>query len=202
MKARKILFIFLAILWSGYMVGFVCIQSAKSTQKDSGKIAMIIAKNNFRNDEFSVPKAIFENAGYKVVTFSSSPGKALGMLGTVVKVDETIDELNPGEYEAVVFVGGSGASEYWRSSRAHKIAKDTLANQKILGAICIAPVILANAGVLKDRKATVWPSEKGKLQKEGAIYTGANVEVSGDIVTADGPRSTEKFAETILDLLK
>lgn len=196
MDTKKVVFLFLTILWLGGGNGFVY------SQEIPGQIAMIVAKGNFRDEELLVPKDIFEEAGYKVIIFSSSPGKVKGILGAVVNVDKTIDEFNSAEYDTVIFVGGPGASEYWDNPRAHRIVRDTLANNKVLGAICIAPVTLAKAGVLRDKKATVWQSEKGKLQQEGAIYTGADVEVSGKIVTASGPRSAERFAETILSLLK
>lgn len=196
MKLGKIFFLSLTILWLGSMGVFTY------SQRKSGEIAIIVAGKNFRDEELTVPRLIFESAGYKVVILSSSLDKAKGMLGTVVEVDKSIDEFDPDEYDAVIFVGGSGASLYWNDSRAHQIAKDTLANQKVLGAICIAPVTLANAGVLNGRKATVWSSEKLKLQKKGAVYTGETVEIDGNIVTADGPQSAEKFAEAILGLLK
>lgn len=196
MNLKRIVVIFLTILWLGY------INSSIFAQATSGKIAMIVAKNNFRDEELLVPRDIFEKAGYKVVIFSSSLGKAKGVIGAVVKIDKSIDSLNPQEYDAVIFIGGPGASEYWDSESAYKIARDTLANNKVLGAICIAPVTIARAGLLKDKKATVWPSEKGKLEQEGAVYTGASVEVSDNIVTADGPRSAEEFAEKILHQLK
>lgn len=193
---RSIFLLLLIIACSGSVCGLI---HAKERNK---MIAMIIARNNFRDEELMIPKKVFENAGYKVVIFSSSLGIAKGMLGATQKIENVINRLNPGEYDAVIFVGGTGAEEYWEDTTAHKIAKDTLANDKVLGAICIAPVTLANAGVLKDKKAAVWPSEKENLKKHGAIYTKEPVVKSGKVVTADGPQSADKFADAILDLLK
>lgn len=185
--------IILVFLW-------VCI--GVFAQDDPARIAMIIAKKGFRDEELLVPKDIFEKAGFKVTVFSDSPGKAIGMLGASVDIDERLEKLNPEDYTAVIFVGGVGASTYWNNKIAHIVAKDTLANNKVLGAICIAPVTLANAGVLKNRRATVWASERIKLETCGAIYTGRDVEVDGYIVTANGPQSAEKFARTILELIQ
>lgn len=206
MNMKKVFFLFLTILWLGYVNGFAYAQELTGKpspfMKELGKIAAIIAKNKFHDEELLVPKSIFEEAGYEVTIFSSSLGKAKGMLGAVVSVDNVITELNPKEYDAVIFVGGVGSSEYWDNERAHQVARDTLANHRVLAAICIAPVTLAKAGVLNGKQATVWSSEKAKLKREGAIYTGAGVEVSGNIVTANGPRSAREFAEAILGLLK
>lgn len=173
-----------------------------SLSEEQNKIAMIVAKQDFRDEELLVPKQMFENAGSKVVVFSDSLGKARGMLGAEVSVDNTINKLNTADYKAIIFVGGVGASRYWNNKTAHNIARDALANNKVLGAICIAPVILANAGVLEGKRATVWPLEKSKVTDCGAKYTGASVEVSGNIITADGPNAAEEFAKEILKLIQ
>jgi protease I len=86
---------------------------------------------------------------------------------------------------------------YFDDPVAQNIAKEAVRENKILAAICIAPVILANAGVLRNKKATVFPSEKETLINAGAQYTGKDVEVDGNIITASGPQAAEKFAATI-----
>lgn len=184
------------------IISFLWIYTGVFVQAETPQVAMIVAKKDFRDEELLVPISIFENAGFNVIVFSDSTGKAQGMLGAVVNVDNTIDKLNPADYKAVIFVGGVGASRYWDNRTAHSIARDTLANNKVLGAICIAPVTLANAGVLEGKRATVWPSERAKLTTCGAKYTGAGVEVDGNIVTGDGPQSAEEFAEAILKLIQ
>lgn len=166
------------------------------------KVAMIIAKNGFRDEEYFQPKEVLTQAGITVDTFSSSTGTAKGMLGATVKVDKTIDELNVDNYDGIIFVGGVGSSEYWDSAKAHKIAQDVVAKNKVLAAICIAPVTLAKAGVLKGKKATVFSSEVSQLKSYGANYTGKDVEVDGKIVTAAGPHAAKQFGEKIRDLLK
>jgi protease I len=120
------------------------------------------------------------------------------MLGAKVTPDILLKDVNTDDYNAIVFVGGSGASEYWDDMVAHKIAKDTIKKQKTLAAICIAPVTLANAGVLSGKRATVWPSEADMLVKKGASYTGSAVEVDGKLITANGPAAAKEFAEAIL----
>ena len=165
-------------------------------------ILMIIARQNFRDEELAEPRAVFQEAGAKVTIASSVMQECVGMLKKVrVKPDTTIDKVDPKVYDAVVFVGGSGATEYWNNKTAHKIASDALAAGKVVAAICIAPVILANAGLLKGKKATVFQTEKDQLIKAGAKYTGAPVEKDGKIITGDGPQSARKFGETIRDAL-
>lgn len=165
------------------------------------KVVMIIAQKNFRDEELLTPKQILESEGAEVTVASSSLGTIVGMLGAKVKADILVSEINVADYDAVIFVGGTGASEYWDNATAHKIAQEAVEQGKVLGAICIAPVTLAKAGVLQGKKATVWQSEKGKLTSAGCNYTGASVEVDGNIITADGPSSAEEFGKAIAKAL-
>jgi len=103
------------------------------------------------------------------------------------------------DYDAVLFIGGPGSFDLYENKTCHKITKDTVAQGKILGAICAAPGILAHAGVLAGKKATMF-SDTGVLSRFGAIYTGNGVEVDGKIITATGPVTAKAWAETILDL--
>jgi protease I len=165
------------------------------------KIVMIIAHNGFRDEEYKEPRAIFDKNGIKVTVASSSLELAKGMLGAKVKPDINYKDIKVDDYDAVVFVGGVGAQEYWNDSKAQQIAKDSVTKNKLLAAICIAPVTLANAGVLEGKKSTVFSSEKGFLKAKGANYTGKNVEVDGKIITADGPTSAKDFGDAIIKAL-
>ncbi|MEW6103021.1 MAG: DJ-1/PfpI family protein [bacterium] len=164
-------------------------------------VCMIVASSDFRDEEFTEPKRIFETSGIKVVVASSKLSPSKGYFGAVAKPEILVENINVDEFDAIVFIGGSGASEYFNNPKALKVAKDSYMKNKVLSAICLAPSILANAGVLKGKKATAFSSEKNNLIKNGAIWTGANVEIDGKIVTADGPNSAHLFGRTILNLL-
>lgn len=168
----------------------------------TNKIAMIIASKNFRDEEYKIPKSIFEENNFIVTTASSHTKPSPGMLGAVIIPDILHAELVPKDYDAVVFIGGGGAREYFNDETAHKIAKDTLSAGKILGAICIAPSILANAGLLHGKKATVFNSEESNLANKGAILKSADVVKDGNIITATGPHSAEEFGEEIIKAIK
>jgi protease I len=165
------------------------------------RVVMIIAKSGFRDEEYKQPRAIFDKNGVKVQVASSSLNTSTGMLGAKVKPDILYKDIKVDEYDAVIFVGGIGAKEYWDDPVAHQIAKEAVSKSKVLCAICIAPVTLARAGVLKGKKATVFSSEKGNIQKSGANYTGKSVEVDGKIITGEGPSAASEFGEAILKAL-
>lgn len=165
-------------------------------------ILMIIASQNFRDEELLKPKQIFEKKGFNVIIASSSLDTSTGMLGAKVKPEIKIDSVNVKNYDAIVFVGGVGAAEYFNNPVALKIAREAVKQDRIIAAICIAPRILAEAGVLKGKKATVWKTEANALKAKGTIYTGDDVTVDGRIVTASGPHAAEAFGNAIVNLLK
>jgi protease I len=164
------------------------------------KILMIVANRDFRDEEYEKPKEAFEKAGLSVVTAAKNPGAATGKLGLHINVDLTMDEINAADYDAILFIGGPGCHDYYNDARAHEIATEAYKSGKILGAICAAPGILTNAGLLQDKKATMF-ADDGTLAKGGATYTGADVEVDGKIVTATGPKTAKQWAETIIEML-
>ena len=200
MNLKKTSLIFALALSLGIIVN--ASQGGENMAKLKGKKAvMIIAEKNFRDEELFEPKKILEAEGVKVIVVSTSFNTARGMLGGKVKPDMLLSEIKVDDYDAIIFVGGSGASQYWNDSLAHNIAKEAVEKNKVLGAICIAPVTLANAGVLRGKKATVWPSERGKIEARGAIYTGESVQIEGKIITAEGPQAARKFGEAIAKAL-
>ena len=184
--------LFLALL-------FLCLWAISGAS--TAKVLMIIAPEGFRDEELKVPKELFESKGLVVEVASSKKEEARGMLGLRVKPDLSLREVDVARYEAVIFVGGIGAQVYFSHPEALRIAKEAYTQGKVVGAICIAPVILAKAGVLEGKRATVWPSEGRTLTALGASYTAKAVEVDGRVVTANGPQAARAFAERILELL-
>ena len=174
----------------------------KMAELKEKKVLMIIAERNFRDEELLKPRKILEDRGVKVIVASTSLHQARGMLGATVKPDILLSSVKVQDYDVITFVGGSGASQYWNDPLAHSIAQEAVQKGKILCAICIAPVTLANAGVLSGKKATVFSSEISKLEAKGAIYTGKPVQVEGKIITGEGPQAAEQFGEAIVKALE
>jgi protease I len=168
------------------------------------KVLMIIAPRNFRDEEFQEPKAVLEKTGVKVVVASTEAGTARGMFGTQVTPNTTVDKVNPDELDAVVVVGGSGSQTYlWNNSQVHKIVQAVNKKGGIVAAICISPAVLAKAGILKGKKATVFPSADAvnELKKAGAIVSDAPVVVDGKIITGKGPEAAKEFGRKIAESL-
>jgi len=166
------------------------------------KVLLVIAQQGFQDHEYSEPKKTLENAGIETKTASKTTSQALGKLGTRVKPDLTLAQAQANDYDAIIFIGGPGAANYFNDEQALKLARESQKNGKITAAICIAPSILANAGLLKGKRATSWPSESENLRAKGAEYTGENVTRDGLVITASGPHAAREFGQTILNTLK
>jgi len=164
------------------------------------RVLEIIAPKGFQELEYSIPKQIFLENGLEVIT-ASTEKIAKSHMGNEQIVDLNISEVKVEDYDVVVFIGGGGALVYQNNEFALNICKEAVKQNKLLCAICIAPIILAQSGVLKGKKATVWngDGEPAKiLEKFGAKFTDEEVTIDGNIITANGPPSAEKFAKTIL----
>ena len=180
------------------------------------KVVFIVAFRDFRDAEYFIPKEILESAGVEIKTASNKKGLpagrqgrqglAIGADGGEIEIDFLVSEINPADFNAVIFIGGPGALKYLDNEDSYKLAKETIAREKILAAICISPVILAKAGVLENKKATVWSSSMDKsaiktLEQYKAIYEDKPVVVDGKIITASGPSVAEEFGKKIKELL-
>jgi len=165
-------------------------------------VLMVIAPKDFRDEEFKEPYDLFTNSGIKVIVASIDTVPAKGMLGMTVKPDILIDQVKPDSFDALIIIGGTGCQVLWDNTTLHKIVQNFNDTKKTIAAICIAPVVLARAGILKNIKATVYPTSKNDIEKCGASYTGSDVEISGNIITGSNPKASTDFATTILNALK
>ena len=130
------------------------VQAEESMPLQGKKIAMILPYIRYDQTEFRIPQEIFEKAGMQVIVVSSQKGEATAPSGDKVQVDLLLDDLNVADFDAIVFIGGYGTEEYVKHQGAFAIAQEAVKQDKVLAAICWAPIILANAGVLKGKKAT------------------------------------------------
>jgi len=165
------------------------------------RVAMIIAPDQFRDEEYAEPKSVLESHGHDVVTVSVAPGPCRGKLGMMTQADAALRDLDPAHYDAVVFIGGGGASVFFDDADAHALVRAAMDAGRVVGAICIAPSTLARADVLDGGRATCFPTQEDDLAEHGATYTGAPVEVWGNVVTANGPQAAHEFGERIAQML-
>jgi protease I len=165
------------------------------------KALFIIAAKDFQEQEFSRPFSALSNNGVAITVASTVKGEATGTSGAKARVDIQLVDARVDDYDAIVFIGGPGASQYVGDPLAHSVARDAIKKKKLVAAICMGPLVLAKAGVLKGKKATVFPKLADQLKAEGVKYTGKSVERDGRIITADGPDSAAAFGQEIIKAL-
>jgi len=202
-------FLFLGLLGLLFLSGLVLIKKEGEKKMvnepqdlEKKKILMVVAPVNFRDEEFLEPKKVFEENGFQVVVASSHVAEAKGVLGAKAKIDLDLSQVNPQDYQALVFAGGPGASVYFDNQTVLDLVKTAFNQKKVVAAICIAPSILANADLVRGKKVTSWPSEKDNLEAHGGIYTGSSVEVDGNLVTASGPQAAREYGQKIVEQIQ
>jgi len=165
-------------------------------------VLLVIAPKDFRDEELFVTQTELERCGLTTTIASSSRGECVGSKGGKAMATIAMSQINTDNYSTVVFIGGFGSRIFFEDASAIDLAKKMHAVGNTVAAICVAPVILAKAGLLKHRKATVFSSEIETIESLGAHYTGMDVTVDGNIITAYGPQSALRFAKRIADQLK
>lgn len=168
------------------------------------KALIIVAQKAFQPDEYLHTKEMLEKSGISVNTASSKIGEAVGYYDVKTNIDFAISSVSAENYDAFVLIGGAGARNFLKDKNLIRLIQTANRDRKIVAGICIAPIILAEAGVINGRKATVWngDSEQEKfIVSKGAKYINQPVVVDSNIITADGPNSAYEFGKTIAKLL-
>jgi protease I len=165
------------------------------------KVLMIIASKDFRDEEYQKPRNILEKAGAKITVASSTTNSATGMLGLQVKPDTLIKEVKAVDFDCIVLVGGLGANEYWLDKTVHKLFQDAVKLGKVIAAICISPLTLANAGLLTGKQSTGYSSIIADLKKKNVNYMDKPAVKDGKIVTGRSPGDAEEFGKLVASAL-
>lgn len=163
----------------------------------SKNVLMVLAHNNFRDEEYTSAREALEHKGARVTVASTVTKEATGSQGMKVDPDLLIDDVALNDFDGVIFIGGTGSSQYWHDISAHNIATKLHNRGKLVAATSHAPVTLAVAGLLNGKKATSHVAVYEKLQVAGADYTGSKIEVDGNIITSSGANAAREFAEAI-----
>jgi len=169
------------------------------------KAAIIIASKNFRDEEYFVTKEVLEKRGIEVKTVCDKV-KAIGKFGGEAEADILINDLNTDNFDAIIFAGGLGAVELLDNELSYLIIRKAMIMKKIIAAICIAPTILAKAGALTGKRATVWSTDMDKstikiIQLNDGIYERKSIVVDGNIITGENAEYAQEFGETIANEL-
>ncbi|MFW5782187.1 MAG: DJ-1/PfpI family protein [Candidatus Muiribacteriaceae bacterium] len=161
------------------------------------RICLIFANRLFRDEELKIPMKYMKHNGHEVVFASDSLDRAQGKLGMQITPDILADDIDVNDFDCLALVGGPGTKVFFHDKKLHNILIQADRMHKVIGAICISPVVLAEAGLLKGKNATVWIDGRDSIIEKGAVYKDKPVVVHDNIVTADGPKSAQAYAEAL-----
>jgi len=165
------------------------------------KAVIAIAPEKYRDEELAEPVAAFTKAGIAFDIASTRAGTCTGMLGGKTTAGLSFDDIDPKDYKGIIIIGGSGSQTYlWEDDMLVRLAIYFNETDKVVAAICLAPVVLAKAGILKGKKATVYdnPVAVLEMKKGRAQVTKDPVVTDGRIITANGPAAAKAFAEAVV----
>jgi protease I len=171
------------------------------------KTLLVVSQAGFQPVEYSDTRKALEEEGIDVEVASFAAAEAIGADGSKVNIDVAINAVDVADYDAVVLIGGGGAvKEFDNNPDVIKLVQDFDNSHKIVAAICFSPVVLAQARLLKDRRATVWNEADGWEEEQlgigGATYVKEAVVVDTRFVTANGPMAAKEFGKAIAKVLK
>lgn len=164
------------------------------------RILLLVPPKSFNDTEYSVTRKTLEQSGIHVTLTSVVEEEITGMGGMKIKPDKELRSTNPNNYDAFVIIGGSGTPKLLDYPEVLDRVKKFENQGKPIAAICLAPIILAKAGILKGVICTVFPTNFALkwLKGGGATYSELHVVEDDNIITADGPGAAEEFAGKIL----
>jgi len=170
----------------------------------NNKTVAILATDGFEESELREPKKALEEAGAKVHIVSLKSGEIKGWSdgnwSNNYNVDKTVDEVSQNDYNALMLPGGQINPDVLRKDKnAVSFVKSFFENQKPVAAICHAPWLLAEAGVLKGRKITSYGSIKTDMVNAGANWVDEEVVVDSGLVTSRSPEDLPAFNKKLVE---
>ncbi|WP_048306438.1 type 1 glutamine amidotransferase domain-containing protein [Halomonas sp. PR-M31] len=174
------------------------------SQQSSGKRVAILATHGFEESELSVPKAKLENQGMTVHVIAPDTKGIRAWTetdwGETYEVDKSLDDADSTDYHALMLPGGLFNPDTLRQNdKALDFVRHFFEAGKPVGAICHAPWILINAGVVEGRKMTSYPSVSQDLKNAGAEWVDEQVVVDSGLVTSRKPDDLDAFCHKLVE---
>jgi len=159
------------------------------------KVVILLA-DGFEELEAVAIADVLRRAEIEVVLAGLHDGPVTSARKVRLLPDAVIDMVRPDDFDMIVLPGGQpGADNLNADPRVRELVRQFYGSGKLTGAICAAPYVLANAGVLDGRHATSFPSYKGRLGT--AVYEEKSVVEDGNVLTSRGPGTAIAFGLAI-----
>jgi 4-methyl-5(b-hydroxyethyl)-thiazole monophosphate biosynthesis len=163
---------------------------------------VILLADGFEEAEALVPADLLRRAGKSVQLVGLNQLEVLGAHGLSVNADILLSQVEPEKMEMLVLPGGSGGVENIRQNHyAMALIEQAYENGCYLGAICAAPTLLAQLGILDRRPATCFPGMESEMGS-AVLQEKAQVVVTGRIITAEAAGSSFQFAFALIEAVE
>ena len=167
------------------------------------RIAALV-DNGFEQVELTEPKKALEAAGAMVDVVSPQTDSVKGWQhtkwGDDVKVDRTLSAARAGDYDALLLPGGVMNPDQLRMNpQAVEFVKAFVDSGKPIAAICHGPWTLIEAGGVKGRTLTSWPSLQTDLRNAGATWVDEKCSVDKNLVTSRKPDDIPAFNQQMIE---
>src|SRR5579883_2878854 len=148
----------------------------------------ILSMDGFEEVELTEPRKALENAGARVEVISAKDGEIQGFhhhdKTGKVRVDKTLDQARPADYDALLLPGGAlNADEARANPKVRDFIREMDRDGKPMAVICHAPWELISAGVVRGRKLTSWHTIEDDLRNAGAEWVDREVVVDRNLIT-------------------
>jgi protease I len=172
--------------------------------KLEGKRVAILAADMFERVELEQPRDALREAGAEIEIVSLKPGEIRGFdhfdPANAVRVDKTVEEVSASDYDALMVPGGVGNPDQLRGDEnAVQFVRDFFEQGKPVAAICHAPWVLVEAGVVRDRTLTSWPTLQTDIRNAGGNWIDEQVVVDSGLVTSRKPDDIPAFNEKMIE---
>jgi len=164
----------------------------------------VLLGNGFEEIEALTQVDYLRRADIEIKTVGLNGKKITGGHEITVEADIEIENIDTAsEVEMVILPGGlRGVAEIKKSEKAKELIHAAWKNKRYIAAICAAPSVLAEMGLLKGKNAICFPGMEHLLIEGGASVVNQAVVIDNNIITAKAAGSSEKFSFTLIDLLK
>jgi protease I len=169
-----------------------------------GKRIAILATDGFEEVELTEPKKALEDAGAFTDVVSIKSGKIQGFRhmdqGDTIKVDKTLDQANPKDYDNLVLPGGVNNPDQLRmNAKAVAFVKSFFDEGKAVAAICHGPWTLIEAGAVDGRTLTSWPSLQTDIRNAGGNWVDQELVMDNGLITSRKPDDIPAFNKKIIE---
>lgn len=160
--------------------------------------ALMLLANGFEDTEGLTTRDVLIRGGMEVVTVSiTSQREVISSFGIHLLADTTIDQVSSDGFDLIILPGGGrGTMNLMQSTAAHKLILSFYKEEKLLCAICAAPMVYGHLGLLKGKRFTCFA---GCNKGVDGIFTASEVEVDGNFITARSMNYSIPFALAILE---